>query len=129
MSSTREVNAGERNQPAVVMLKLRGDEEKVSCYCRVTRITPGGVRLETTAVNSQIFEGVFCRNREVEVFLPLPRPLPPVETRARLVGLQVKYAADEPIPVIFDLEFLDLSVGEEEALRDSNPGLLCLRAS
>jgi len=127
MSSTRESSSGERNQPAVVMLRLRGEEEKVSCYCRVTRISPGGVRLETTAVNSQIFEGVFGRNREVEVFLPLPRPLPPVETRARLVGLQVSYA-EEAIPVIFDLEFVGLSADEEEALRDSNPGLLSLRA-
>ena len=115
------------DQPAVIMLRFQGDDEPTSCYCRVTKITPGGLRLETPAVNVHTFEGLFPLNREVELFLPLPRPHPPVETRARLVGLQLNYLTDA-VPVAMDLEFLAISPEEEEALRDSNPGLLRLKA-
>jgi hypothetical protein len=89
----------------------------------VIRISPSGIRLAVKEPIDTKLDAFFQINRTIDVVLPLPKPHPPAVTRGRLVGVAQNYTDDLP-PFILDLEFLELTEKEEQALRESNPGLL-----
>ena len=89
---------------------------------RILRISPCELRLAIDPAAVAAVSALQLSQR-LDVQLPLPPPHPPTVTRTRLVGITQNYDEGVP-PVVLDVEFMDLSDEEAQALRESHPGLL-----
>lgn len=115
----------DRKQPAELYLRDGTNTRAVARECEVIRIDPNGMRLVAPLADTEDLSRLFHLNRQTEVILPLPRPHSPVRTKVRITAVHGFYTIEPPM-VRFDLEFIELSAREEEALRDSNPNLLAV---
>ncbi|CAN5370176.1 hypothetical protein BH09SUM1_BH09SUM1_01870 [soil metagenome] len=111
------------HQPARLFLVTSPGATPEPYTAYVTRISPWGIRLALYSLPSATLKQLFDYNREAEVFLQLPRPLPSFTSKAAVTGIATNFNVEEP-PMVFDLDFVDLGEKEEQALRDSNPQLV-----
>lgn len=118
-----ELPTGKGGQLGQIYLRLTTNGNVRPVTCNVIRITPEGLRLSLTelpTVNLQMF---YAWNKCTTIVLEMPHPIGAVSAKVQLSGVAVDYTGENP-PLILDLEFPDLTVEEEQALRESNPDLV-----
>lgn len=99
-----------------------GETGQIWIATRILRISPNEMRLALDPASVPAASSLQLSQR-LDVQLPLPAPHPPTVTRTRLVGIAQNYDEGLP-PVVLDVEFMDLTDEEAQALRESHPGLL-----
>ena len=113
----------EGHEPGLLYLRSSPGGRPAPYTAYVMRISPVGIRVAVHSLIAATLQEIFLWNREVDLELRLPAPLAPVITRARLVGVATNYNVHMP-PMIFDLDFLQITEDEERALRDTHPQLV-----